>query len=288
MAAVALSGFATTASAQAWAEAYRAGEYEKAADLLHRIVTDPDQQLTFAAFQPFRHLATMYAQGLGVQADPIAACAMAEMALTTAHMGAPHDANDPNAYNRFIAESEQFREQHCANLSQEDRLSAGRSMGCFAFGMPEATLQVGPHAVRVGRGGITLAEEPVGKRMGLGACPPVVARVRAFTLEPPANAAPDVKARHFVETLAWGGGADRDSATRYKLHWEAHEVRDGSVNVVASELLHAVESWPGLALPEGFDTRFRIEMIRSGHVRWRMDGTPPKRGWIMLPEEGRR
>jgi hypothetical protein len=45
----------------------------------------------------------------------------------------------------------------------------------------------------------------------------------------------------------------------------------------------SVDRWPP-ALPSDFGDRFRLDMIRSGHVRWRLEGAPPKRGWIMLPE----
>jgi hypothetical protein len=45
---------------------------------------------------------------------------------------------------------------------------------------------------------------------------------------------------------------------------------------------------PDPTVPADFDTRLAVEMIRSGHIRWRLDGRPPKRGWMMLdPENGR-
>jgi hypothetical protein len=51
------------------------------------------------------------------------------------------------------------------------------------------------------------------------------------------------------------------------------------------EFVEQMDRWPVPALPQDFDERLTIEMIRSGHVRWRMNGAPPTRGWIMLPEE---
>ena len=41
---------------------------------------------------------------------------------------------------------------------------------------------------------------------------------------------------------------------------------------------------PVIGAPVDVDARLHVEMIRSGHIRWRLDGTPPKRGWIMMPE----
>ena len=61
------------------------------------------------------------------------------------------------------------------------------------------------------------------------------------------------------------------------------ELRGQKVESVAIEHLYSVDRWPP-ALPPDFDERFLLEMIRSGHIRWRLEGAPPKRGWIMLPE----
>ncbi len=75
---------------------------------------------------------------------------------------------------------------------------------------------------------------------------------------------------------------------RYFLQWRMYELRGDKIDVVAMEHLDSLGTWPQTALPSDFDARFSVEMIRSGHVRWRMAGAPPKRGWIMLPEESTR
>jgi hypothetical protein len=62
------------------------------------------------------------------------------------------------------------------------------------------------------------------------------------------------------------------------------------VAVFAPERLLYAGTWPG-PVPDGpfdFDARFTIDMIRSGHVRWKWDGAPPKRGWLMSAEESAR
>lgn len=78
----------SSAAAQGWLDAYNAREYDKAAVLLHEMVTDPEFVLTERDPLPARHLALLYAKGLGVAADPIAACALAqdaEMATQMVH-----------------------------------------------------------------------------------------------------------------------------------------------------------------------------------------------------------
>lgn len=56
--------FSQDASAQSWTDAYRAGDYVTAADLLHPIVTDFDRQLASPDPGPFRHLAQPRPRGV--------------------------------------------------------------------------------------------------------------------------------------------------------------------------------------------------------------------------------
>lgn len=283
-----LPGVASTVSAQAWADAYRDHKYEVAADLLHPIVADLARPDAEPDPEPFRVLTTLYARGLGVAADPIAACALAQLAQLAAHMLAPKYANDVGAYEAATKEGERFQQEHCVSLSMDEITAATYSMGCFAFGMLEQIVELGPHTVRIGRAGIALVDK-ADQQLPLVNCPRVIARVRTTSLQPPENAAPDVRARHFVEIFSWrGGGSERDDTIRYFLGWDVYEVRRGKLDLVAMENLQAVSAWPRAALTADLDARFHVEMIRSGHVRWRLDGTPPKRGWIMLPEEASR
>jgi hypothetical protein len=87
-----------------------------------------------------------------------------------------------------------------------------------------------------------------------------------------------------VELIAWHVGLKRepDSTPEYSLQWHVYELRGGAIEFVTREVLDT-SRWPAATLAPDFDTRFHVEMIRSGHVRWRMDGAPPKHGWIMLP-----
>ena len=69
-----------TAWAQPWADAYRAGDYRKAVDLLEPLVIGVEPLP--ADPEPARHLAMLYAQGLGVARDAALACAMAQTAAS--------------------------------------------------------------------------------------------------------------------------------------------------------------------------------------------------------------
>ncbi len=285
---VVLCAFPCGAAAQPWAEAYRSGDYKRAADLMHPLVIEQGHELTVAEQALTRHLALLYARGLGVSRDPIAACSLAQMSDMAAHMSAPQYSQNIFAYQDALQESQRFVGEHCERLSEPDRLTASRSMGCFAFGMPEVVLTLGRQSVWVGRAGIRL-EEGAGATSAPDGCPQLVARVRPLTIAPPPDAAPGVRARHFVELLAWHVGTRQpDPSLKYFLQWRMHELRGGTIDVVAMEHLASIDAWPQRALPPDFDARFTLEMIRSGHVRWRMAGAPPQRGWIMLPEEGKR
>jgi hypothetical protein len=273
------------ASAQAWSDAYNAGNYEKAADLLQQIAIDSIRDMLLStAPEPYRQLALMYSEGRGVSKNEITACTLAQMAGGATMMTAPnrHGA-DIHAYDAAIKHSEEFARTHCEPLTPDDRLAAGRSMGCFAFGMPEATATVAGRPVRIGRRGISLVEsndEP----WELFGCPQLVARVRTTSLAPPDDAAPGVGARHFVEVFSWSVGT-KDGAPVYVLGWHVYEVANQRIHFfAASDALVARSTWPGGGLPVEIEKGLTVEMIRSGHVRWKLQGSPPKRGWFILGE----
>ena len=275
-----------TASAQPWADAYRAEDYRTAADLLHPLVSQLQMQPESADPDPARHLATMYAQGLGVSRDLMTACSLAQVAGMATQMAAPKYAQNIAAYDASLKDADAFISKHCDGLTERDRTVASLTTGCFAFGMPEELLTLGTQTVQVGRGGIRLADAPDDKPDPILNCPLLIARVRALTIVPPADAAPGVIARHFVELLYWQGGQKEGASTLiYVLQWQLYEVLEKKIQFPTMEELDVTDKWPTPALPQNLDARLTLEMIRSGHVRWRIDGKPPKRGWVMLPEE---
>jgi hypothetical protein len=266
---------------QTWKDAFQAGDYRRAADLLHPLIADFERQ--FDDPEPFRHAAILYAGGLGVPRDPIVACALAQMA-DIGMQSRPPAADTLEAYQAAEKERLRFVQDHCGRLSAEQRRAASLSMGCFAFGMPEQEMSLGARTVHVGRLGIRLEGDDTTPD-GLPDCPWIVARVSVRAIEPPADAAPGVRARHLLEMFSWHGGRSPDGAIRYGLRWIVQEVVGTKLELVAMADLAEAAVWPNPPLPSGFDGRLTVEMIRSGHVRWRLDGQPPKRGWIMLPEE---
>jgi hypothetical protein len=278
------------AAAQPWLEAYRAREFQKAATLLHEILTDFDFLMNAHDPLPSRHLALMYANGLGLPRDPITACALAQDAELAARMAPPAapivTVEDAARYQAGIDEAREFAALHCGALSPADLRAAshGRA-GCYAFGMNEQVIAIGNQSVRIGRAGIHLAETPEDRMHGF-MCAAAVGRVRPFSIEPPDNAARGIGARHFIEVVLWRGGFSPFSRARaYVATWQLYEVDARGVTWAAEETLDEVAHWPGAVVPPSFDARLTMEMVRSGHVRWRIDGAPPRRGWLLLPEE---
>jgi hypothetical protein len=281
------------AAGQPWAEAVKAGDYRRASELLHPIVIEQHQNPSETNDPAVaRQLADMYAQGLGVPRDPIVACALAQ-AFEKAVSMVPEVVNsieDLHAYQAREKEWERFVRGHCDALSEYDKKVAGHVFGCLTFELPEPVLAVGAQTVWVAINGFSLREGGDQRFVVSLDCPLLVARLRSLTIDPPADAAPGVKPRQFVETLTWHYGGYRPGASstfvldsKFVLNWSMFELRGQKIEPVAPEHLYSVDRWPPV-LPSDFDERFRLEMIRSGHVRWRLEGAPPKRGWIMLPE----
>ena len=288
---LALCALPCAAAAQPWADAVKAGDYGRAADLLHPILFDLHQQASPGGDpEPARVLADLYARGRGVARDPIVACALARLSDMAANMNVPvmKDAQDFFAYQNRLKENERFVFQYCGDLSEHQRRVAGVAFGCLTFGIPEGTLSVGGHTVWIALSGFKLAEGAEGPLIVDVGCPQRVARLRAVTVEPPGDAAPGVKARQFVEALTWQVGQETGVSSEYSLIWQMFELRGPKIAPVTMEQLYSVGKWSQTVLPPDFDTRLTVEMIRSGHVRWRLDGAPPKRGWIMLPDEEKR
>jgi hypothetical protein len=288
---LAMCGLPHTAVGQSWAEAYTARDYARAAELLQPIVIEQVQALGTGPDSdpaPARYLAVLYARGSGVSRDPVLACALARLSdMVRQQVRVPQfkDAQEAFAYKAILDESEQFVRAHCEALTNRQQLAAGRSLGCFAFGLREGTLTIGEQTIWVDRLGLRLSESAADPPASDLWCSQVVARLEPRTIVPPADAAPGVVARPFVELLAWQGmQMAGDHSIRYVLTWTMFELRGKKLEPAAVEHLLSVATLPRAALPSDFDARFSVEMIRSGHIRWRLDGAPPKRGWIMLAE----
>ncbi len=285
----AIAALPGVAFGQPWADAYKAGDYAKAVHLLQPIIVS--QQLSFSpGADPLapRLLAVLYAEGKGVARDPVVACTLAQLSDMAKNM-APVRVTTPEEYKVYqesLEESRRFARGLCDPLTDRQQRAVGQSLGCLGFGLNEAVLAVGDRTVWVDRIGLRLTEAGDTPPEGNFMCPQLVARVAARHVEPPSDAAPGVTARSFVEVLAWQAGQTPGEATvRYLLSWTVYQVRGNVIQPVAMEELDAAAGWPSAPMPQNFDEILHVEMIRSGHIRWRLDGAPPKRGWILLPEE---
>jgi hypothetical protein len=282
--AVAFLALSSSAFAQNWADAYKAGDYKKAADLLHPLVIQSAVQPNGPQEPgPPRLLATMYAEGLGVAKDPIAACAVSHVAQLAMMSPTATFGLESPAYDKRVEEATAFLSMHCDSLSEWDQI-AGTNF-CFAFGMPETILTVGSDAVRVGRGGVHLADATPERPDQIVGCPMLIARVRPLTITPPSDAAPGVVARHFVDLLFWRPFFKPGDRPRFVLQWEMFEVQRHKIETVTmEEQLESIDGWPVEPMPKDFDAKLSLQMIRSGNIQWKLEGAPPRRGWIMLPE----
>lgn len=284
---------ATVASAQmgptfrpaeeSWAEAYRRGDYRRAADLLHPLVLEQLSDPNADDPTPARHLAGLYATGRGVRFDPIAACSIVLLSQTAASAASHRHLPDLAAYDASLRADAQLIAKHCDGLAERERLAAHRSLGCFAFGMPEQIVSLGQQLVWVGRGGIRLAEEADEKVDGLPGCPQIVARVRPLTVGPPAGAAKGVEPRHFIELLAWSRASKPGSPAGFALNLHLYELRGRTVEFVLLDELQFSHAWPASALPSDIEDGLNFEMTASGIVAWRSNGASPKSGRLPLP-----
>jgi hypothetical protein len=160
-------------------------------------------------------------------------------------------------------------------------MDAGVMTPCFAFGMPERTETVGGRRIQIGRRGIEFANTNTGRRERFFwqevSCPQLVAHVRVTSVEPPLDAAPGVKARHFIEIFLWEA---RRGVPASSLRWEVYEVRDNRILFFQPQHLVTRTGWPERGFPADVERGLTLEMLPSGSVRWKFEGESPKRGWI--------
>lgn len=270
------------AHGQSWLEAYHKGDYAVAADLLHAIVSHPDAITTIDPASA-QHLAWMYSQGLGIPRDAVMACALAQFAESRAHGGV-------DLTGALTARAAEIVSKHCASLTREERIEASHQMGCLTFGLEPHVIELGGRQVQVSARGLALVEYPAAMQSSLQCMVSQVARVRATTVEPPANALPNVGPRHFIEIFGWARMM-KDGAEQRGLLWHVYELRAKTIEPV---LMHMVlrtanQAWARPAMPPDVESELTFEMIRSGHVRWRLAGAKPRHGWLLLPQkEGER
>lgn len=264
------------APAQDWREAYARGDHVRAADMLHERITGAD--IATIEPGPIQQLAAMYAEGLGVPADPVMACALAQFAEGQAmSIGGP----------RYLSETTraaEIKKQHCTNLTADERLEVLEQSGCFTFNMRAQVMELAGRSIRIGPRGLSFAEEPREIRVPFG-CLEYAAALRTTTVPPPQDAIRGVGPRHFIEVFMWSPRGQNGAEGRV-LTWYVAELRDnklGSAVMDQPALTGATWRWPRPGLPDEVESRLSFEMIRSGQVRWRLAGSKPRHGWIFLP-----
>ncbi len=285
---VALMAHAEPVSSQSWRVAYEAGDFSTAARMLQPIVVSA---ILLPAVDddpaPARTLATLYAEGLGVDRDPVVACALAQHSRMAAEMAAPRYAEAIFAFEALRKAGDRFVAEQCQPLSDAERSAAIQSIGCYAFGLSEQFLTIGPHMVRLDRQGVALVGAKA-TAMSLE-CPVLYGGARTYAVEPPRDALPGVRTRYFADVLTWHFHLNpQNGSPLYRLRWLLVEVSSKGVGPQAIDVATTVSSWPQTPLPSELEPKVSLRMIRTGHVRWRVEGAPPRRGWIMQPENSSR
>ncbi len=136
-----------TASAQAWKLALERGDEVAAVRLLSALVFEPDE--IFPPADDAEQLATLYLEGRGVPQDTVLACSLLDLASRSARFRSRSE--QPNT------RLERRRDEACQPLSADDRLEAGRLMGCVTFGPePQSYALDAGHWVEISRQGIRL------------------------------------------------------------------------------------------------------------------------------------
>lgn len=281
---------AAQAAAQPWRDAYETGDYRAAAALLHPLVMDRPPEQLFADASATELLASMYAQGLGVPADAVLACALFDFAARS-DSGKPgplpHDLDGFLAQRSRRAQLEEMRASHCGRLDAPQQAEAGRLLGCFTADFPGQHFDLGAgRAVDVTRSGIVVrtGKEESLDNLDVGNCTAEIALVRYTRAEAETTS---TAVRHFIEVFAWTRVWREGRAAR-ALVWTLREVIGAHAVLRAMETLvdNDTPAWP--APPLSFALAdVALKMAPSGDVTWRF-GAGEKRERVLEAPPRRR
>lgn len=256
----ALAVLPATAAGETWRDAFQAGDYPRAAALLHPLVLDRADAVVLPEAEATEHLGLMYAAGLGVTADGVMACAL----LDLAHAAARAERND-----RASARIDQRRAAHCSRLGESQRREAAGLLGCFTSSFPDHTFTIARgHDVEVTRRGLRVRFEEIEttEQLTLFACAAEVPLVRYVRVEPRTR---DLPARHFIELFTWSR-LSFDGRPGRGFIWHVREIVAASARPVAMEILveAPAATWPSPPVTPGL-THVEMKMDAQGNVRWR-------------------
>lgn len=257
---VAIALMPARVSAETWREALQAGDYPKAAAILHPLVLDrPDTQVLPDA-DAAEQLGMLYASGHGVNTDAVMACAL----LDIAHAAALSK-QDASGAERIG----QRRSAQCGVLSEPARREALDLRSCFTAWFPERTFPIArEHDVEVSRRGfrVRFQEVELSEPLTLFACAAEVPLVRYVRVESRSRSLP---ARHFVELYTWSR-LSLDGRPGRGLIWHVREIVAASARPVAMEILveAPAATWPSPPIPPAL-ARVEMKMDAHGNVTWR-------------------
>jgi hypothetical protein len=212
-------------------------------------------------------LADVYAIGDGVEQDVELACGLAAIA------GRISDRLDDEA---LLARARRMRQEICVQVSDPE--AALQLASCPRFGvMPQTLPLVSGATLTVSRLGLRI-ESPDGTRESewLAECGDVLASLHLVDVDPPGGTS--WPRRQFLELLIWhqsqrDDGKIGDRSLVWKLiDVDRTEIRADEAIIVVKDAQASI--WPAPPVPEEVKEGARLQMLRSGQIRWRFERAP--------------
>ena len=229
---------------------------------------------TFPDTAALRDLARAYAEGRGVERDPIVACGFAQWT----HASAVWRYHENNAITRA---AEHDHEQYCAPLTFEERGAALDAITCPRTGLKRGLvieLEPGWRVEFDRRKAIVEykgAEHAHSLPDDMFCYVQVVLAKHTRVESAPVNAA---STRHMLEFATWRSGRRGESVVR-ELTWQLWEVRGPDLKLVATESwAEPGSAWPAPSLPGGIAGGAQLTLGNSGEIVYRIPGDAPRRG----------
>jgi len=260
-----------------WGTAYKRGDYAAAAVLLQRAVFEVPHGVRPDA-AALKQLGLLYADGKGVQRDPVLACG-----ILRAHAIAASGTKGATAASKRAAQA--LVDRYCAPLSATDRAAAFAAMACPRIGLergatvalePGWSIQFNDRSATVTLNGQTREQPLAGDLL----CRSQVMLVRHSSLDPIGDRPRDP--RHVIELVtlqsAWHG-----SAVTREIVWQLYEVRGLDLDLAAVQRWQEPGSaWPAPPLPAHLVHGVSFTMQRSGDLEYDIDDAPARHGRVEL------
>jgi hypothetical protein len=274
-AALVLSADLPRPATDTWTAAYQRGDYSAAAVMLQRAVFEVPRG-TRPDAAALKQLGLLYADGKGVERDPIMACGMLR-----AHAIAASSAARATAAAKKAAQS--LVERYCTPLSVTDRAAAFAAMACPRIGLQRGatvplesgwSIQFNDRSATVTRNGQTREHPLAGDLL----CRSQVMLMRHSALDPLGERARE--ARHVIELITLQSGWHAGALTR-EIVWQLYEVRGLDLDLAAVQRWQQQGSaWPAPPLPAPLVHGVSFTVQHSGDLEYDIDDTPPRHGRV--------